>query len=494
MDTPELRPEPSRELPKQKTTRANLIPQLIRRWASGHTSEIAWALLFAVLVGYALAFYFEEPKAYKIYVVADPDTDAETLSTNFLSEEHKGRVAQIGRVPVQVQLELLADQDKETAKRKAEELVKRSDTLLVIEHGRSEHVAHSLQTYLGARPQVPVIATVATDDELLAECNKSCVDQGWFEPLRTNTEPFIPLLQLSPTNEVQGRSAVQFAVQRHKRRRFLIVTSNNPVDKSYTDNMTKAYSDAISEAHAELVGVRKMDALPSEEDLKTLQADCVLYAGGLGEAQALFDRLSSMTLNGAAMVVMLSDSVIESRGTDSDLAAFGATPLVAPDKQSLSPKGIVMNVAKREDLLHGSESKIPVNFTYQTDADDYNSHSSAYAKDAFSVAYQLIADLNERGGDLRFDIKALLHLYNVDDFRRNLVDTMKQNSTSRTAYENTTSGRPYVFLGHKQYGGIFHVWRLTPSLQPGSQMEDIDNWHPPRTAAHQDAHVSATSH
>jgi Periplasmic binding protein len=485
METPEPLPETNKEHPKPATHgRANLEAAFaagVRRWASEHTSEIAWALLFAIVAGYAFAFYIEDPKPYKIYVVADPDTDAETLAKNFRSEEQKGRVAQIGRVPVEVQVEVLANQERETAKRKAEELIARPDTLLVIEHGRSDHVAHSLQTYLGARPQVPVIATVATDDELLAECDKSCVDQGWWDPVPQGTELFIPLLQLSPTNEIQGRSAVQFASQRHGRRRFMVVTSNNPSDKSYTENMTKAYSDAITEAKAELVGVRKMDALPTEDDIKTLRADCVLYAGGLGEAQALFDRLQSMKLPGAGLVVMLSDSVIESRGTDSDLAAFGPTLVVQPNP-GLSRHGGLVDVAHRERLVPADAPKIPVNFTYQSDAGDYNSHSNAYAADAFSIAQQLIRNLNERGGDLRYWIKSILHLYNVNDFRRSLVKIMKQNATFRTAYDSGSSGRPYIFEGHKQSGGMFHVWRLTASGEAGSEMEDIDNWHPPRAS------------
>jgi hypothetical protein len=253
--------------------------------------------------------------------------------------------------------------------------------------------------------------------------------------------------------------------------------------------MTKAYTDAIKEAHAELVGVRKMDTLPSEKDIKTWQADCVLYAGGLGEAQALLDHLSSMNLTGTGLVVMLSDSVIESRGTDSDLAAFGPALGVTPPAQSPPPSGLVVNVSKKERL---PGPKFPVNFTYQSDADDYNKHSNAYAQDAFAIAQQLIKDLNDRGGDIRFQIKSLLHLYNVKDYRRNLVSTMKRNAIYRTAYDSGSSGRPYVFEGHKQYGGMFHVWRLTPSGLPGSEMEDIDNWHPPRLK-HSEVHASVPS-
>lgn len=105
-----------------------------------------------------------------------------------------------------------------------------------------------------------------------------------------------------------------------------------------------------------------------------------------------------------------------------------------------------------------------------------------YAEDAFFIAEQLITDLNNRGGDIRFRVKSLLHFESADDARRNLVRIMKQNSVFRTSYKSSNSNRIYVFEGHKRYVGIFHVWRIKePSLQLGTEMEDVDNWHVPRS-------------
>lgn len=348
-------------------------------------------------------------------------------------------------------------------------------------HGRSDHVTHSLTTYLGARPQVPVIATAATDDDLLSECVGSCVDQGWFEAAPQNgDEAFRPLLQLSPTNAVQAHSAVMFASQRYKRRKFLIVTSSDKSDADYTKKMTAAYRDEITAAHAEFKGLRDMAALPSESDLRKLDPDCILYAGGNGEAQVLLSTLSGMNLKGMDLVIMLSDSVIDTRGTDSDLAVF-ASPAALRPAQGAHRSGHVVNAAQREEL-QPSTSKLRFNFTNQNDAMDYNSHNNAYAEDAFSIAQQLIADLNARGGDVRFWVKSHLHLVTAADARRNLASIMKENSLFHSAYVSSTPDRFYVFEGHKQYGGIFHVWRLKQQpTQPGDQMEDVDNWHIPRS-------------
>lgn len=439
---------------------ARTISQIAKRWIAEHSREIIWAWIFAILAGYAIAVYLEEPKPYTVYVVVDKDTNQETLASMF-----SGRDLKIGKfrdVPVQLQLETLSDTDKETARKKAEDLVNRSDTLLVIEHGRSQHVESALPVYLSARPQVPLITTVASDDDLLKQCTDSCYDNGWFSPQRKfpplDGGLFVPLLQLSPTNHIEGRSAVQFATQYNKRR-FLIVLGSDQRNQSYTDSMKKAYSDAIEEFKAEVVGIRQMDNLPTKDDLNSLKPDCVLYAGRVGEAQTLFNRLTRIQDPNRELLMIFSDSVVESRGLDRDLAAFEAD-----------------NAASK--LVR---ARVPVLFTYQTDAADYNAHQNAYVTDAFSIATELVSDLDQRGGDFLFWAKALLHLHNAEDARRNLVRIIAQNEALRTWYQSS-SGAPFVFKGHTQYRGMFHVWRLRHgAADPGSEMDDVDNWHPPRT-------------
>lgn len=478
---------------------------LVKRWASRHTGEIVWAFVFAVLAGYVIALYSEDPKPYKIYVVADPDTDSVTMKV-LQAEDQKTEFARIGGVKVQVQLEVLANSDqasRSAAQQMAQKLVDASDTLLVIEHARSQNIETSVQTYFDARPQVPLITTVATDDDLLAPCTASqvsgakandqgslCFDGNWIDAVTNNRQPFAPLLQLSPTNQVQGASAVQFAVQNGKRR-FLVVLGNDPNDQSYTANMNNAYSNAIRAAHAQVVGTFHMDALPKDSDFDKLKPDCVLYAGGFGEAQALFNELSAMKSGGPGFTLMLSDSVIQSRGTD-DLAEFEFPEhAVLPVPRNAERHGPAIQAAIRERIQPqhsgggraSTQHRLQVNFTYQTDAGDFDSHSNPYVEDAFSVALQLINDLNHRGGDLGLRMKSLLHLQTAKDVRMNLLEIMRQNSSARTWYKSA-SGIPYVFDGPKQYRGIFHVWQLRshPSLLAG-EMDDVDHWHIPRQVA-----------
>jgi hypothetical protein len=479
-----------------------LRPVVVRfkRWAFEHSGEILWALLFAVLAGYAFALYLEEPKPYKIYVVVDHDTDRETLR-QLQAQDQKDQVAQIGHVKVQVQLEVLPDQKPDTAKDEATKLANLPDTLLVIEHGRSQKVERSLQTYFGARPQIPLITTVATDDNLLQFCDsstsqatvasdqlESCYDGTWFSSFSPIPQRFAPLLQLSPTNDVQGRSAVMFATQ-SGHRHFLIVSGKDPEDQSYTEDMERSYSEAIHAAHAELVGVQPMNPLPTAADLERRKPDCILFAGGVGEAQTLLRILSSIPSREISLTILLSDSVIQSRGKDADLAEFSPR-----EPQTLqSPTALARAPPSGDGLTTRSRTKghqaglpvlqatVPVHFTDQSDAHDYNSHKNQYVDDAFSIALQIISDLNGRGYDIAFRVRSFLHIQTVQDARRNLLRIMRQNFSSRAWYKSANGITPYVFDGNKPYGGIFHVWQLKPSSsQPGSEMEDVDNWHPPR--------------
>jgi hypothetical protein len=145
--------------------------------------------------------------------------------------------------------------------------------------------------------------------------------------------------------------------------------------------------------------------------------------------------------------VILSDSVIEARGSDDKLANFGA-----------------------------------VRFTYQTDAADYNRHTNVYGGDAVAIARQLIDDLNKRGGDLWYRVQSRIHIETAEDARRNLVRIMAENFASRTWYR-CGSNTACVFdenMPHHRVNGIFHVWKLKGSS--GGEMLNVDGWHPPKVA------------
>jgi len=193
---------------------AGLVVRHARSWARSHGGEVFWAILFATVVGIPtalfFAWYFIEPPAYKIYLVAGPHYLTETTKRDFEeSFELKGLAAD--GVPVRLAIVELADDKADTAKSKAQDLARDPSTLLVIGHYDSEPTEASLKEYFDARPQIPFIASVQSDDNLLG---KACPQGSCYEGLRP-----LPYLQLSPTNAEQAHWAIQYATE-HARRHF----------------------------------------------------------------------------------------------------------------------------------------------------------------------------------------------------------------------------------------------------------------------------------
>jgi hypothetical protein len=426
-------------------------------WTRHHSAEIVLAALFALPFAYVVAAYIEHPDPFTIYIVADSDTNKETLDT-FREKEKIYPIARIGDVDVQVKLIILPDTAVETAQRVAHELINRPDTLMVVGSGRSQLVEKSLPIYFTAHPRVPYVATTATDDDLLKDCGAECFQNGVLHPL-FGPPQFAPLLQLAPTNLIQASSAVEFAIENGKRR-FLIVSGNDSQNHSYAENLSNEYEAAIQEAAREgAVEVNKydIDRLPEDDKkLADLNPECVLYVGNFGEAQTLFKRLQHISSVANHTMMILSDSVIQTRTSDAQLSQVFRQP--------------------------ATNEVIPVRFTHQTVASDYNDHVSTYDRDAVTIGQTLISDLNERGIDLRMRVKTWFHIHRAADARRNLNRIMRENAAVRTWYEgDSPQGRhpvTYIFRGHNQFNGIFHVWRLQDHDAVG--MEDVDHWHPGR--------------
>ena len=147
----------------------------LRHWTRHHGGEALWAAVFALAFGVPLAVYFAkyfiELPAYKIYVVAGSHYLNKASSDRNTESQFKSSPELVGLnvhgVPVQLEVVELPDDRPETAEAEAQRLAGKDDTLLVIGHLDSEPTEKSLPTYFKARPQVPFIASVQTDDNLL---------------------------------------------------------------------------------------------------------------------------------------------------------------------------------------------------------------------------------------------------------------------------------------------------------------------------------------
>jgi hypothetical protein len=440
----------------------------LRLWTRHHGGEALWAAVFALVFGIPLAVYFAkyfiDLPAYKIYVVAGShylnktSSDRNTESQFKSSPELAG--LNIDSVPVQLEVVELPDDKPETAEAEAQKLASRDDALLVIGHLDSEPTEKSLPMYFKARPQVPFIASVQTDDNLLnkALLVKAC--GGSDSPCYDGLKP-LPYLQLSPTNEEQAHWAIQFAAEEH-RHHFLIVESDTS-NETYSKSLVDAYKKAIDELIARDKGTTKhvltMGDLwrhKLDEDLFDEDIDCLLYAGGLDDAPPLLKKIAEIERNrgrirkrsnGENVMVILDDSVVEQR-------------------------------------LEGTKFEVGhVNITDQADAEDYRNGISVYGLDAIAIATQLVNDMNTRGLDFNYRMKAFFRQQTGTDVRRNLVRVMQDNFTYRSSYYGAkktaitpNSRTVYAFDRGTRVNGMFHVWERT-----GFDSADVDRWHPPRT-------------
>ena len=363
--------------------------------------------------------------SYKIYVVANPGADVDDLD-RLLKQTAYQPLQSIGDVPVEVKSQVLNNDTTNTVQQTAGDLRDRPDTLLVIGKLTSQPTEASLPVFFGARPQIPVIVTQATDDNLLVQCRSignKCFEGG---------DP--PLFQLSPTNTAQGKTSVLLAFQ-NGMRHFLFVADSSPANKSYVGNVLDGYEDAIkslSSEHVSQIGSYQVDSF-NPSDHKLDQYDCVLYAGGLEGAITLLSRYKKHY-----PMIILSDSVL-----DGGIASLSRLPI---DQGS------------------------PIYFVSTIPAADYNSRTNPFDRDALSIASELIGDLNNKEGS--HGVRRLLGLYGGSDARARLVDVIRTNFASRTSYDGA-SNRKYLFKGSFRQNGTYHILQFLrkDALSQGEMVE-----------------------
>ncbi|HEX8817022.1 MAG TPA: ABC transporter substrate-binding protein [Terriglobales bacterium] len=474
----------------------SLLFQDFRRWAQDHGGEVLWAVIFAVLVGLPLAIFFAyyvSPKnPYKVYVVAghhfltrSGDLSKDTIagfSAAFPKKEISG-------VNVDLAIEELTDDDPKTAESKARDLINKDDALLVVGHMDSEPTEVSLHIYLDTTPQVPFIASVQSDDNLI---DKACkADQSGGVPAFRCFDGLNPLpyLQLSPTNLEEARWAIRFATE-HKKHKFLIVEDDS-FNKSYAANLADDYGKAISEYNKWASGsnnvsenqpptpiltggLARLETLTDEmlwEKFKNDDFDCLLYAGGFDGADTLLKQIA----------VLKND---KAKTKNKKLSLFDAENDTADSSRALM---VILDDSVVDERYPTADFTVsPINVADQVDALDYTNGKSVYGLDAIAIAAELIDDLNKSKPDWELRLKTFLHLQTTKDVRRNLVRVMQDNFRHRSSYFGVqqTGLEPapravYAFDGYTRANGIFHVWERVKS-GTAYENDDIDRWHPLR--------------
>jgi hypothetical protein len=403
----------------------------LKKWASEHKWEILWGLLFALLVG---RFVFPpEHKPYWVRVIQYSTTDDATARHfKALKREWNENPPRLGDVPVKLDLIALTDADETALDQKAGTFMSDEDTLLVIGHLPTGLTKRSLPTFMRANPPIPYIATSASADDLCENCDGSQDDSR-----------FLPWLQPSPSNSKEAESMLLFAKQQKKSHCLVVTDKSSPAE---------AYSDELAHDISHLAEQRRdisiVDTVPmgagqvlDETVVHQRSPDCVLYAGNADIALTLWRSLPASN-----QWLLVSDGVIETN--------------------------------KPGDLVTlPTES---VFFAYATNATD--AAKSVFASDAVGIARTLLEDLNRRGGNLFYRLRASIHLESVQSARINLGLVMRDNSRNRAWYRCKSSWDGVcVFDGNRRQNGLFHVWQQdeTNHTTGDLTMNDVDGWHPP---------------
>lgn len=436
-----------------------LVPALrLKLWAAKHTGEIFWAAIFAVIVAVVIGWLTLPAEPRTIYfVVARHTNNTDNHDNNqrvfqAIKSEFEMLRPHVGDAPVEVAFDELPNKSngsdtQELAVRQAQRLSSDSSTLLVIGQLNSQATEAVLPLYFGFTPQVPFIATVATDDKLLPQCAQRPA-LGNKDTPKGECKDFVPLLQLPPTNESEGAAAVLFALQNGKSH-FVIITDTESPNQAYVTNLKSEFEDAVQEYR----NVDETGEITIENEYETAKlpadgvaphnVDCILYAGSLDKAKPLFNQLGD-----TRAMIILSDSAMRPKVFGNDL------------------KGV------------------PAYFMSWNAAQDRGTGADAYAWDAFWIAKQLIDDLDARGS-WWFQMKASLHLGRATDIRKELVRIMKENSEQRIWYSGRQYGieEPtlYAFKEHKRVEAPYHVWQSKTSKNSSAPvaMCDVDGWHRP---------------
>jgi hypothetical protein len=435
-------------------------------WTRIHRFHFFWETAFAVLLAVYFAYYYAgfDHGRYKLYVLIGddiPNTVGEAVR-NRLKQPAQG--LKVDGIDVDTEIIDIPANSPEYAITTAWSLVKKRDALLIVGILDSQPTEHSLPIYFHARPQVPFIAAVQSNNDLLRNCD-TCFDAN---------RP-VPLLQLSPTNADQAKWAVKFAIEQmvSDTPNFLIVSDDRSPNATYVEGLAKAYDKEIPATDSHLgASISSVRAAFSQT-----HPDCILYAGDAGNAKILLSELARAVQNVPAgtpkwlPTVVLSDTAVP--------ATFQAVTY--------------------ERL---------VNLTDQSDAAYYTdpNQPNAYALDAVTIAVYILRELDERGFDWRYSLKSnLLNHTSAEDIRRNIVRIMREDSKFHSSYRGANDTGPVSGLNTvytfncpsvaadgsidrrsngsvdycQRYGGIFHVWKWDPQ---NKAMSDVDPWHPRKVA------------
>lgn len=357
-----------------------------------------------------------KPESYKIYVIGNlRDGASKEISKGI--KEKRDQNLKIDDVKIEIQEE--DDKgDPRNATEISSKLAKANDTLMVVGHGSSTQTKAALPNYLQANPPVPVILTTETNPDLL--------------PPEVLRDGYCPLFRLSPTDDMQARSAAEYAINAIKESAafWVVEDTSNSV---YSRYLALEFIDKVQQAGKAVLLWSTNLTIPSVETLKALKINCVFFAGSWSNALILIRQIKALSLGGKMPMVILSDASVD---------------------QNLIEQG--------KDDVEG------VYLTHPLKAGQYKVHGyGLYGKDAYTIVEELIKDANagfasimKKQNKLLYWSKQLLNIHRVSDARFAVRSIMEDAVINQDTFDGTLDDK-YIFKpdGTRE-GAHFHVWQI----------------------------------
>ena len=296
------------------------------------------------------------------------------------------------------------------------------DTLMVVGHVASQSTTNALPIYMRAEPQIPLIATRETDSDLFRLIPDCLKDQS-----------YCPLLPMSPNNEDQAGTALDFTMGENKSRNFLIVKEHS-WNADYTDGLATAFGKEITKSGGAIVAELEVDTLASMDTpcdiISKHSTDAILF---IGQSSTALNFVKAVTTHKPGPVknplILLSDSAYSN-----DLNTLNTTFYL------MSP-------------VSSKKSKVV---------------NKIYGDDAFNLTAYLVSQADSKKLVAKASwLRHMLNMHRVRDARIAITEVMHEHS----------GGSPYpvgsyrVISNYQLASKHFHIWRYD-----SADIVDVDKW------------------
>ncbi len=382
---------------------------------------IIGGILSLVIVSRVTAWW-RGPSSYKIYVVGDFSQTANTQIWDAFENNFK-KDLKIDGIPVKSEIVNYSriEEVEEISKR----LTNSRETLMVVGHFFSTHTEIALPNYLNADPPIPVILTTETNPKLI--------------PAEIEEDDSCPIIRMSPTDKEQAETAAEFAIKNRKASIFWVIEDTE--NKVYSHYLAQEFINRIHEKGSKVVLWSTNLSIPSSDVYKTLNIDCVFFAGYWTNALILIRQIRTFWPEKQIPTIILSDWSVD-----------------------------------EELIKQGGKDVEGIYLTHPLDAIQYNKHKyGLYGKDAAEIIRQIISDnrndfsqIVSKRKKIQYGLKRLLNIHRVTDARLYINEKLKTAfEIDREFISNFTKER-YVFKRVEgkderkiiRKSAKFHIWKI----------------------------------